>query len=119
MHWILLTIAVCANIVANIMFKIAMKDMPGELSAKSILQLAAMPSLWAGAISCVVLLASYLLAIRELGISTSYAFVTSISLLGITITAAFVFSEALTLTKMLGVVIVIVGITMISRAEIV
>ena len=68
--------------------------------------------------SCVVLLGCYLLAIRGLGLSISYAFVTSLSLIGITLVAAMVFGETLTVQGGIGVVLVISGLLLIARSSV-
>ena len=115
MAWIFLTTAVLANILSNVMFKQAMSSFPANPDLASVLKFLLNPYLWIGGSSCVVLLACYLLAIRGLGLSIAYAFVTSLSLLGITIAAALLFKEALSLINLGGVVMVIFGLLMIAR----
>jgi len=115
MGWIFLSTAVLANILANIMFKKAMLAFPTEPDLASVFKFMFNPHLWIGGVSCVLLLSCYLLAIRGLGLSVSYAFVTSLSLIGITLVAALLFGESLTLQSGLGVILVISGLLMIAN----
>lgn len=114
---VLLLMAVTANVVANLMFKNAMLAFPKEIEFASLFGFAFNPFLWAGGLSAGLVLAFYLLAIKDSGLSSSYAFVTSVSLVGITLTSALVFREALSLQSIAGVVLVIGGIFLISTAS--
>ena len=49
-------------------------------------------------------------------LSSCYPILVGLSFLGVTLGAAFFFKEALPLTKSAGIVIILVGITLISRA---
>lgn len=116
MAWIFLTGAVIANVASNLAFKRAMQDAPEELSFSAIFPFLFNPFLWIGGLSCCVLLACYLLAIRDLGLSISYAFVTSLSLVGISTAAAILFRETLTLQGGIGIALVIAGLLTLSTA---
>lgn len=113
---LLLLAAVCANIVANLMFKNAMDAFPKQVDFQSLFSFAFNPFLWIGGICACMVLGFYLLAIKDSGLSTSYAFVTSISLVGITITSAFLFKETLSFQSIGGVAMVVIGIFLISTA---
>lgn len=114
MAWVLLVVAVLSNVAANLLFKHAMQAFPSEPSFGTLLAFLFNPYLWLGGISCTLLLGCYLLAIRDLNLSVSYAFVTSLSLVGITLSAAVLFRESLSAPAMIGVALVVAGILTIS-----
>ncbi len=114
MAWVLLVVAVLSNVAANLLFKHAMRAFPDELSFGAVLSFLFNPYLWLGGVSCTLLLGCYLLAIRDLNLSISYAFVTSLSLVGITLSAALLFRESLSTPAMIGVAMVVAGILIVS-----
>lgn len=116
MGWILLAVAVVANIASNFMFKHAMAAFPSEIEAGTLLRFAFNPYLWLGGLSCVVLLGSYLLALREIELMVSYAFVISLSLVGITVLSPLLLDTALSLRSLFGVGLVISGILLLTLA---
>lgn len=114
MAWIFVLLAVCGNILSNVMFKNAMEQAPDELSAGALFGFAFNPYLWAGGFAAVCMLGCYLLALREGGLSVSYATVTSLSLVGITVISALMLREPLSWQSIAGVALVLGGIMMIS-----
>jgi multidrug transporter EmrE-like cation transporter len=110
MAWILLLSAVVSNVAANFMFKLAMASFPGEMSFGSLARFAFNPYLWLGATSCGLLLGCYLMALREIELVISYAFVISLSLIGIAVLTPWVLGGALSLRSVLGVLLVVAGL---------
>ena len=82
-HWFLLSCAVASNVLANIAFKMTMRSIDGALGPANFL--AAMPGLVLGGsvFASAMLLGCYLLALRQIGLSASYAVVTSSALVAI------------------------------------
>ena len=113
MAWILLCVAVASNVAANMFFKVAMVAFPGELEPNAILKFLLSPHLWLGATCCGVLLISYLMALRELELTISYAFVISLSLIGITALSPLLLGDGLTLQRAIGVALVVVGLVLL------
>lgn len=116
MAWIILSAAVVVNVFANFMFKMAMVSSPNEISFSSLLAFALNPYLWLGGMSAVAMLGLYLLALKFGGLSATYAFATSMSLVGITIVSAVFYKEAMTVQHIGGVVLVLAGIILISTS---
>jgi multidrug transporter EmrE-like cation transporter len=114
MGWILLAVAVTANIASNLLFKNAMAAFPATVDAGSLLRFAFNPYLLLGVTSCAVLLGSYLLALREIDLMTSYAFVISLSLVGITVLSALLLGTQLSPARLAGVALVISGILLLT-----
>jgi len=118
MHpWLLLMIAVASNVVANTSLKKAMLISGDNLMNGEILQFLKQPWLWVGIIACIALLSSYLLAIRHMSLSFSYAVVTTLALALLAITSSMIFGDKLTAIKIAGIVFVITGILLMSLAE--
>lgn len=115
MHWFYLAIAVCANVATNLMLKKTMAAVDAPFGAALAKQALFTPWLWGAFIAGGILLGSYLLAIRTLDLSLSYAIVTSAALIGITVFAAIVFGEAMTVMKLSGTALIILGIVLITR----
>lgn len=112
-----LGIAVISNVMANIFLKYAMLTGGEKLANADIAGFLKQPWIWLGGIACVVLLASYLLAIREIGLSTSYAVVTTLSLVIITIFSAFLFDDKITAFKIVGILFIVTGIVIMTSAK--
>lgn len=117
MAWIFLTIAVLSNVTSNMMFKLAMASFPQERTFETLLRFAFNPYLWIGGTACVLLLGCYLLALRDLGLMMSYVFVISLSMVGISIASSLFLGEALSLRVLMGMALVIGGVTMMSTAN--
>lgn len=115
--WVLLVVAVVANISSNFLFKTAMASFPAEINFSTLLRFAFNPYLWMGAACCGILLASYLLALRDIELTVSYAFVISLSLVGIMVLSPIVLHEPLRLQTVIGAALVIGGILTIASAS--
>ena len=116
MTWLALALAVFFNVLANVSFKLAMSH--GRSQAESAIWTAlSNPWLWVGGVSCVLLLASYLYALRGVGLGTAYAVVTSLALVFVSASSAVLFQEQFTLVKAIGVLSVVVGIFLIVNSE--
>ncbi|MEM6712229.1 MAG: hypothetical protein AAF590_08095 [Pseudomonadota bacterium] len=113
MAWALLCLAVASNIAANMAFKLAMASAPTELALTAIARFLFNPYLWVGATCCGVLLLSYLTALRELELTISYAFVISLSLIGITVLSPVLLGDGLTMQRGLGVALVVAGLVLL------
>jgi small multidrug resistance pump len=118
MAWFALAVAVFANVVTNISFKLAVKNVSIGNDDHGIISFLTQPWTWIGICAAFVLLASYLLAIRDIGLGVSYAIVTSCALVLITITAAVVFQERLTFLVFLGLGLIVSGIIVLVSVEI-
>lgn len=115
--WILLMVAVVANVASNFLFKSAMAAFPSEISFWSLLRFAFNPYLVLAITCCVVLLGSYLLALRQIELTVSYSVVISLSLVGISLLSPFILNEQLRLQTLAGAALVICGILLITSAS--
>jgi multidrug transporter EmrE-like cation transporter len=116
MAWIILAIGITGNVLSNVFFKQAMAGFPVETSFGSLLAFAFNPFLWLGGLSAVTMLVCYLFAIKDMDLANTYAAVTSLTLVGVTIASAIVFREVISLQSVIGTVLVIGGIFLISSA---
>ncbi|MFQ5563766.1 MAG: DMT family transporter [Parvularculaceae bacterium] len=115
MPWLYLAIAVVANIATNLMLKKTMAAIDAPFGAAFVKETLVSPWLWGALVAGGTLLGSYLLAIRTLDLSLSYAVVTSAALVGITVFAAIAFGEAMTAMKLSGTALIILGIALITH----
>ena len=116
--WLALTIAIISNVTANVTLKYAMITGGEKLINGDIVGFLNQPWPWIGGLSCVVLLGSYLVAIKNIGLGTSYAMVTTLALVIITITAAFIFNERITGLKVVGITLILSGLFIIIKSEV-
>lgn len=117
MGWVFLAVAVTANIASNLFFKTAMSSFPANVDAGSLLRFALNPYLWLGFTACAILLGSYLLALRQIDLMTSYAFVISLSLVGITVLSTILLGSVLSPGRLIGVALVISGILVLTLSH--
>ena len=93
--WLALSAAVLANVVTNISLKLAVRKSSIDPSGHFVVRFFIEPWTWVAVCAGIILLASYLVAIRDIGLGFSYALVTSVALVLITISAAIAFQERL------------------------
>lgn len=113
-YWSALLLAVCANVFANVALKLAVLGLSEPLDIHSLLT-----SLWAwaGLTSCILLLGGYLIAIRGVELSIAYPTVTGLAMVGIAVIGHFLFSEALSLQKIVGIGFVVIGVIILSQVK--
>jgi multidrug transporter EmrE-like cation transporter len=114
--WLALSVAVVASVTANVSFKFALTKASANVSGHPIVSFLMQPSTWIGLCAAAVLLANYVLAIRDIGLGFSYAIVTSLSLVLVTITSAIAFQERLNLTIFVGMGLIIFRIAILASA---
>jgi quaternary ammonium compound-resistance protein SugE len=114
MHWTMLVIAVIANACTNIAFKYAVISPSLQAEDAKWNTLLFNPWLWAGGVSGLILLGSYLVAIRTIDLGIAYAAVTSLALVLLTAASALLFGEQLDVRKLIGIALVISGITLLT-----
>lgn len=110
-------LAVVANVASNFLFKSAMAAFPSEISFWTLVRFAFNPYLVMAITCCVVLLGSYLMALRQIELTVSYSFVISLSLVGISLLSPFILNEQLRLQTVAGAALVICGILLITSAS--
>lgn len=118
MAWFILAAAVFGNVMSNYMFKLAMDGFPSEITIGSLFAFAFNPFLWLGGIAAVTMLGCYLFTLRELGLANTYAAVTSLSLVGVTLVTAFILHQHISIQNIFGIGLVLVGIITIATSSV-
>lgn len=113
--WAALLVAVGANVGANLLLKHAVGLGQKPASGGTSLITQNPPVLVAGVMLAGVLLAFYLLALRHLPVSIAYPVVTGAAMVGIAIFSSILFSEPLSLGKMVGIAGIILSTALILR----
>lgn len=114
-YWACLFAAVMFNIVSVSSLKSAVTGIEMAAPGRMVGQLLSVPAFWVGIVFAGLLLTSFLVAIRGLPLSITYALVTSLSMVGMTVSGAIFFGEALTVLKFAGVLLIIGGVVILSR----
>jgi multidrug transporter EmrE-like cation transporter len=114
-HWLALFVCVVANVTANISFKRFVDATEIEPSWRDLVNIVLQPWLWAGLVTAVVVLGSYLYAIKVVPLGAAYPIVTSLATVGIFLAGAMLFGEPLKPIRILGVLLVIGGVLLVSR----
>ncbi len=115
---ILLGIAVLGNVTTNIFLKRMMAGLPKDLPPSGLaLYALTSPNLWIAVVGGATLLLAYVASLRTIDLSMAYAWVTSGALFVITLTGPIFLRETLTIPKLIGVALIIVGIVTISAAS--
>ena len=117
MAWLALSIAVLANVIANVSLKLAAKAAFALSPERPLIAFIQQRWTWVGLCAAFVLLVCYLLAIREIGLGVAYATVTSSALVLITVAASLLLHERLSAWDALGIGLVIAGVFVLVRAE--
>lgn len=107
--WIFIAAAILANAVTNISLRAAARSVDTS-SAKTIaIGLATSPFAWLGVVSGFVLLGTYMAAIRVLPLSVSYAIVTIMSMVALTIWGGLTGTESPNAMRIAGMFLIILG----------
>jgi multidrug transporter EmrE-like cation transporter len=116
MYWILLSVSLVLNATGNILAKYAMKDAPSNQGLYA-LALYALTNwkVWLGIICFGLAFGGYAIVLSKLDISLAYPIMTTGGFLIIITASFFLFSENLSLTKLIGISLMIAGIWIISR----
>jgi multidrug transporter EmrE-like cation transporter len=112
--WTFLAIAVTGSVIANLAFKRGMVEFAG--AGGGLVALISQPWLWVGAVSAGVLLGAFLAALAHLPLSVVYTTITTLAMIGITVSAHLIYSEPLGLAKIAGVVCSVVGVALIASS---
>lgn len=116
-YWLFLGCAVVSNIVANVAFKLTMTSLHGANGPGLVVAALSRAWFWVAISASAILLVTYLLALRQLGLAVSYAVVTSSAIVGISIASSVIFGEGVTPARALGIAAVIGGLFLIVRDE--
>lgn len=112
--WVALIVATLANVISNTALKKAMSSIDAGIERNVALQLASQTSLWIGLFSALVLLLSYLFAIRTISVATAYASTTSLAMVGILILESRILGTTIGFTKIFGMMFVACGIVLLT-----
>ncbi len=113
--WIALLLCVVGNVTANIGFKKLMETLRLEVSLQNAVAIITNPWLWIGGGGSLLLLVSYLYAIRTLPLGVAYPIATSLGTVAVATAGILLFAEPARLTNVLGIALVVSGVLLIAR----
>jgi len=115
-YWILLIVSLALNATGNLLAKYAMKDAPSNVGMLS-LALYAITSwkVWLGIACFGIAFGGYALVLTKMDLSLAYPIMTTGGFLIIITASFFLFSEHISLLRVIGILLMIAGIWIISR----
>lgn len=116
-YWIFLFLAVVANVLTNISFKLAAQDIQPPFDFNSIKMIIGNQWIWLGFLSGLMLLFFYIIAIRKIDLGIAYPTVTGMAMFGIVVAGYAVFQETLSVQKIIGIALIIGGIVLLGGSK--
>ncbi len=116
MYWLALFVAIISNAIANVAFKKAVMRTPIEEGIVGFAKLAAEPWMWLGVVFACLLLGCYLYALKGIDLSIAYPVVAGLAMLGIAFAGALFLGEAISFTRIVGMVLIVTGILLLKQS---
>ena len=115
-RWLLILVAVVANVTTNI----ALKKFSVSLSGSPMALLIVIFNRWLllAVAAGLVLVGSYILAIRRIELEVAYAVVTTGSLVILAVGAPLIFGTGLSMVRLTGVALAVAGIAIIAFSQV-
>lgn len=116
MKWMILLAAIILNAAANLLIKLGMNRV-GEITLQTSLlaKLITNPFLIAGVASFGLSLAVYSVSLQKFELSVAYPLMTTSGFLLLSVCSAFWLKESFTVTKVMGMIVVLIGVFMIAH----
>jgi len=115
--WAALSVAILANVVANLSLKQAVTSTSQASDSKlsMLIELLCLKSFWVGIIMAGVLFFSYILALKQISVSSAYVIVTSLAMALLIISERFILNTPVSSMKIFGVVLIITGVILVTK----
>jgi len=115
--WAALSVAILANVVANLSLKQAVTSTSQASDSKlsMLIELLYLKSFWVGIIMAGVLFFSYILALKQISVSSAYVIVTSLAMALLIISERFILNTPVSSMKIFGVVLIITGVILVTK----
>jgi len=117
MKWLYLLAAILCTAVANVLLKKqALMPLAPDPQANPLLNLAVHQRYFLGGIVCLgVAVIAYALCLRSFQLSVAYPTMTSSVIVLVTLASIFLFNEPVTLIRVVGAALIILGVVLISQ----
>ncbi len=109
-HWTLILIAAAANIGLNLCLRQVGRAVETDSILRLISTVLLSPWAWASVLSAGVLLTAFVAAIRVYSLSLTYAAVTAIAMVGLTVVSVALQIETVNLARVAGLALIVAGI---------
>lgn len=106
---------VLGNVTANVGFKRMVETANFEPTLANAAALITNPWAWLGGAGSLLLLFSYLYAIRSMPLGVAYPIATSLGTVAVALAGVLIFSESLRASNIIGIALVVTGVLLISR----
>lgn len=113
-HWTLILIAAVANVCLNLFLRQTGRSISTASLGDVIIGLILSPWAWLSVVSAGILLTAFVAAIRVYSLSLTYAAVTSIAMVALTVISVVLQMETLSLARAFGLALIVSGILVSS-----
>lgn len=115
MNWIVLSIAVFFNALANILVKVGVVDKNCQLNISTLREVITKPSIIGGILSFIFALMAYGYVLSKMNLSVAYPLMTSIGFGIITLASYFLFKESISPIQVIGFLFILSGVWMVGK----
>lgn len=115
MAWIFLITALSLNALANILIKAGMRAYTGKIDSQYIIYLISNKFVIFGLLSFGAALFCYSYTLSKMSLSVAYPIMTGCGFAIVVTVSYFAFGEAFSLSKLIGIVLVFLGIVFLAR----
>lgn len=112
--WSLILIAVAANVMTNAALKKAADGLAGATIFEKFFSVVFNPYFMLACVSASILLGSFVLAIRNMPVSTVYILVTSLAVFGLLLVDSILFGSAISGKKVAGTICILIGVFLVA-----
>ncbi len=114
MKWLMLVVALVLNALANILIKAGMRNYTGGVSMEMVLYMMKNPFVIFGLLSFGGAFVGYSLVLSRMDLSVAYPIMTGAGFAIVAMVSALWFSEGFPLWKILGIVLIGIGIWLVA-----
>lgn len=115
-HWLLIFIAAGSNVALNLLLKKGGQGLDTSGLGPLVLSILKSGWMWLAVISAVALLSAFVAAIRIYSLSLTYTAVTALAMVTLTIIGAMFQHEAIGLTRVAGLGLIVAGLAVTAMA---
>lgn len=117
MKWLILAVAIVFNALANVLIKAGMRQWTGQALTMAVLpKVVLSPFLIAGVASFGLALVTYSYSLTKLPLSLGYPIMSSVGLIIVAVSSVLFFEETYTLPKLLGTLLILVGVFLVAQS---
>ncbi len=115
MNWLILSVAIVLNALANILIKVGMRGKTLEIGLVTIMKIITSPAIIGGIIFFVCALIAYGYVLSKMNLSIAYPIMTSMGFLIVILASWLFLKEAIGLGQCAGFILILLGVWLVAR----